>query len=306
MNEVITKLDNYYHDLLELLPRLAMAILIFVIGILIANWISDRLKKRIQSKARDKLLGGFLAKSIKIVLLVIIFMVVLNIAGLSGISKAIFATAGASAVIIGFAFKDIAQNFLAGIILAFNRPFNIADTVQVEDVFGKVMEMEFRYTRIATFDGKDVYIPNSDVLTKPVYNYTQNGFFRTDFVLGIAYENDATEAKKLIQQCLDQDMELVHDEEHVNFVTEDEVASSTVNLRVYIWVETKDFMRHMLEVRGRIITKTKTFLESNGYNLPANITALKFYEASKPIKIDINNSQLNATPATNNEEKTKD
>ena len=289
MNEIISKLDNYYHELLKLLPRLVLAILIFVIGILIANWISDRLKKRIQTKARDQLLGGFLAKSIKIVLLVIIFMVVLNIAGLSGISKAIFATAGASAVIIGFAFKDIAQNFLAGIILAFNRPFNISDTVQVENVFGKVMEMEFRYTRIVTFDGKDVYIPNSDVLTKPVYNYTQNGFFRTDFILGIAYENDATKAKNLIQHCLDQDQELVHDDQHINFVAEDEVAPSTVNLRVYIWIETKDFMRHMLQVRGRVITRTKTFLESQGYNLPATITELKFYDASNPIKINNGN-----------------
>jgi len=288
MKEIMTRLDTYYTELLKLLPRIALAIVILVIGILVANWISARLKKRIQSKAHDKLLGGFLAKSIKLVIIIVVFLVVLNIAGLSGISKAIFATAGASAVVIGFAFKDIAQNFLAGIILAFNRPFDIADTVQIEDVFGKVMEMEFRYTRIATFDGKDVYIPNSDVLTKPVYNYTQNGFFRTDFVLGIAYENDAEEAKKLIQQCLDQDKELVHDEEHINFVAEDEVAPSTVNLRIYVWIATEDFRRHMLEVRGRVITRTKTFLESHGYNLPANISELKFYDASSPIEVHHN------------------
>ncbi len=102
------------------------------------------------------------------------------------------------------AFKDIAENFLAGIILAFNRPFNLNDTVKIEDVFGKVIQMEFRYTKIDSFDGRSVYIPNSDVLTKPVFNYKEDGFFRTGFILGIAYEKDTNEAKKNIQKILDE------------------------------------------------------------------------------------------------------
>ena len=235
-------------------------------------------------------MSSFLAKTIKLVLIIIIFLLTLNIAGLDSISKAIFATAGASALLIGFAFKDIAENFLAGIILAFNRPFNVHDTVKIEDVFGKVAAMEFRYTKISTFDGRNVYIPNSDVLTKPVYNYTEDGFFRTDFILGIAYENDTNKAKKLIQQCLDEIDELVHDDHHINFVVEDEVAPSTVNLKIYIWVSTDDFRRNMLEIRGKVITKTKTLLESNGFNLPAGITELKFYDASNPFELKNNNS----------------
>ena len=78
----------------------------------------------------------------------------------------------------------------------------------------------------------------------------------------------------------------MHDDLHVNFVTEDEVAPSTVNLKIYIWISTVDFRRQMLEIRGRVITKTKTLLESNGFNLPAEITELKFYDASSPFKVD--------------------
>ncbi len=77
----------------------------------------------------------------------------------------------------------------------------------------------------------------------------------------------------------------MHDEHHINFVVEDEVASSTVNLKTYVWVHTKDFRRNMLQTRGRVITETKTALESSGFNLPAEITELKFYDASSPIKI---------------------
>ena len=117
---------------------------------------------------------------------------------MSGIGSAIRGTAGASVIVLGFAFKDIAENFIAGVILSFNRPFHINDTVQIEEVFGKVKSMEFRYTKTATFDGRNVYIPNADILTKPVVNFTEDGFFRTDFLVGITYENNIEEAKKII------------------------------------------------------------------------------------------------------------
>lgn len=287
MNEIIKKLETYYTAFLKSIPRIGLAILILIIGILIANWLTSFFQKKLNKKSHDPLMSRFLSKAAKIILIVIIFLLALNAAGLSGIAAAITATAGASAVVLGFAFKDIAENFLAGVILAFNRPFHVDDTVQIESVFGKVKSMEFRYTKIITFDGRSVYIPNSDVLTKPVFNYTEDGFFRTDFILGIAYENDTNKAKQLIQQCLDEHDELVHDEQHTNFVVEDELAPSTVNLKVYMWVHTKDFRRNMLEVRGRVITKTKTVLESNGFNLPAEIRELKFYDASKNFAVDV-------------------
>ncbi len=253
MEEVINKLSSYYHIFLKLLPRLALAIFVLVIGILLANWISNLIKEKIRKKSHDPLMSGFLSKAIKLVFIILICLLTLQVAGLSGIAAAILATAGASAVVLGFAFKDIAENFLAGMILAFNRPFKVNDTVKVEDVFGKVKEMEFRYTKIITFDGRSVYIPNSDVLTKPVYNYTEDGFFRTDFVIGIAYENDIQKAKDIIKDILKNARGIVNDEVHSSFVVEDELAASTVNLKVYLWVHTDDFRRGMLETRGQLI-----------------------------------------------------
>ncbi len=287
MEEIVKKLSSYYHSFLKLVPRLAVAILILVIGILIANWITRVIKNKINARSHDPLMSGFLSNAIQLVFYILIGLLTLQIAGLSGIAGAILATAGASAVVIGFAFKDIAENFLAGMILAFNRPFKVNDTVKVEDVFGKVKEMEFRYTKILTFDGRSVYIPNSDVLTKPVFNYTEDGFFRTDFIVGIAYENDVQKAKDIILTCLQNEPDVVNDETHTSFVAEDELAASTVNLKIYLWVETDDFRRGMLETRGRMIQKVKTALETEGFNLPADIRELKFYDASSPVKINV-------------------
>ena len=72
------------------------------------------------------------------------------------------------------------------------------DIVSIGDVFGKITSMEFRYTKIRTFDGKNVYIPNSDVIKKPVQNYTEEGAIRLDYVVGIDYENNIHNAKKIM------------------------------------------------------------------------------------------------------------
>lgn len=159
------------------------------------------------------------------------------------------------------------------------------DTVQIEAVFGKVKDMQFRYTKIVTFDGRNVYIPNSDVLTKPVSNYTEDGFYRAEFVVGIAYENDPEKAKEIIRECLQKSDGVAQDEAHVNFVVEDELAASTVNLKVFFWVHTDDFRRGMLETRGNLIRLVKSEREGAGFNLPADIREIKFYDASNPIQV---------------------
>lgn len=286
MNEILKRLEVYYHSFLKAVPRIALAILIVIIGILVASWLTSLFQKKIRNKSHDQLMSNFLAKAIRLVLIIGIILLALNTAGLSGIAAAIVATAGASAIVIGFAFKDIAENFLAGIILAFNRPFNIDDTVQIENVFGKVKSMEFRYTKIATFDGRNVYIPNADVLTKPVFNYTEDGFYRSDFIVGIAYENDIEKAKQLILACFEEEDNVVKDDAHINFVAEDELAASTVNLKVFFWVSTKDFRRGTLQTRGKLMQSVKTKLEANGFNLPAEIRELKFYDASKSFAVN--------------------
>lgn len=286
MNEILKRLEVYYDAFLKTLPRIGLAIVIVILGIVITRWLTGIMKNKIKRQSHDPLMSNFLSKAVKIILFICIFLLALHTAGLSSIAGAILATAGASAVVLGFAFKDIAENFLAGVILAFNRPFQVDDTVQIENIFGKVKSMEFRYTKITTFDGRNVYIPNSDILTKPVMNFTEDGFYRSDFIVGIAYENDIEKAKELILSCMDNDADIVKDEQHVNFVAEDELAASTVNLKVFFWVTTDDFRRGTLQTKGRLIQRVKTGLEEAGFNLPANITELKFYDASKsfPVK----------------------
>lgn len=291
-NTVTDSFIDFYNNLIAQLPGIGLGILIVILGFLIASWLGQFTSRRISRKTHDPLMSRFLGQAIKYVLIIITIMVALKAAGLGSIATGILTAAGASAVILGFAFKDIGENFISGIILAFNRPFDVDDTVEIGENFGKVKALEFRYTKLKTFDGKDVYIPNSDVLTKPVTNYTEDGFFRWDFVIGIAYEDDIQGAKKTILDALKKEPNVVEDEEHENFVVENELATSTVNLKVFFWVDTNDFRRMAMITKGNVIRNVKEALTNDGYYLPADIQEIKLYGAEKgfPIRLERDDS----------------
>lgn len=278
-------LNSFYNSFIDQLPGMAIAVLIVVLGFLIASWIGQFTRRRISARTQDPLMSKFLGKAIKYILIIITVMIALRAAGLGGIATGILTAAGASAVVLGFAFKDIGENFIAGIILTFNRPFDVNDTVEIGDNFGKVKALEFRYTKLKTFDGKDVYIPNSDVLTEPVTNYTEDGFFRWDFIIGIAYEDNIEGAKETIMNALRKEPNVIEDDEHENFVIEDQLATSTVNLKVFFWVDTMDFRRMALITKGNVVRNVKEALEEAGYYLPADIQEIKLYGGEKEFNV---------------------
>ncbi len=287
--ETISQSFSYFFkNFVNQVPKIALGIGIIILGVLLGAIIGNFVRKRLSKKTNDPLMSRFLGKSIRVIFIIVAIMIGLKAAGLGGIATGILTAAGASALVLGFAFKDIGENFIAGIILSFNRPFNINDTVEMGSNFGKVKELDFRYTKLKTFDGKDVYIPNSDVLTQPVTNYTEDGFFRWSFVIGIAYEDNIDGAKQTVMDALHSEPNVIEDEEHENFVIEDELATSTVNLKVFFWVDTKDFRRMALITKGNVVRHVKEALEKNGYYMPADIQEIKLYGKEKdlPIRFD--------------------
>tara|TARA_R110002074_G_scaffold197610_15_gene365035 strand:- start:28635 stop:29534 length:900 start_codon:yes stop_codon:yes gene_type:complete len=282
---------SFYNQLIQQLPGIGMGILIIILGLLLGTFIGNVVKKRISNKTRDPLMSTFLGKAIKYIFIIIAIMLALEASGLGAIAAGILTAAGASAVVLGFAFKDIGQNFIAGIIMAFGRPFDIDDTVEIGENFGKVKALEFRFTKLKTFDGKDVYIPNSDVLTKPVTNYTEDGFFRWDFIVGIAYEDNIEGAKATIMEALRKEPNVIEDDEHQNFVSEEALATSTMNLKIYFWVDTTDFRRSALITKGNVIRNVKESLMEAGYYLPADIQEIKLYGKETEFAVRMNTTK---------------
>lgn len=269
-------------------PGIFLAVLIVALGILISSKIGQLSRRILSKKVDDAIMVNFLGKAVKISFSGLFIMYALQVAGLHGIATGVLTAAGASAVIIGFAFRDIGENFISGIILSFNRPFNVDQTVSIGDIFGKVKNIEFRYTKLKTFDGRDVYIPNSDVIKKPVYNYTEDGFFRFDFVVGVAYEDDIIAAQNLIMKVVNETESVYEDDLHSNFIITDELAINTVNFKVHFWVKTFEYGKEALLIKGRVVTAVKNALVKEGFNLPANVQELKLYGNQYALPVSVN------------------
>lgn len=282
---------QFYQNFIDQLPKIGLGLLVIILGVLIGIWLGRFFTRRISARTSDPLMSRFLGKAIRFMIIITAIMLGLKAAGLGGIATGILTAAGASAVVLGFAFKDIGENFISGIILAFNRPFDVDDTVEIGENFGKVKALEFRYTKLKTFDGKDVYIPNSDVLTKPVTNYTEDGFFRWSFTVGIAYEDNIDGAKKTVMQALRKEPAVIEDEVHRSFVIEDELATSTVNLKVFFWVDTKDFRMQASITKGNVVRSVKEALMDQGFYLPADIQEIKLYGGEKEFPVKLSQNQ---------------
>lgn len=293
-NDTLTKLKiaikEHFNNIIEQVPEIIVAILIVTIGVLISNFIAKIFRKTISKRTQDPLMTNFLTKSIKLGLIILVIMFALKIAGLGGIATGLLTAAGASAVIIGFAFKDIGENFISGVILSFNRPFDVNDTVMIGDIFGKVKTMEFRYTKLKTFNGRDVYIPNSDIIKKAVYNYTEDGFYRLDFIVGIDYDDNIDTAKNVIIDAVVNTIGVINTEEHQCFVTVDGLDVSTVNLKVIFWTKTKEYKRGALEIKSDVIKNVKNVIIENGLNMPADIKEIKLYGSQNSIPVTVSKS----------------
>lgn len=278
---------NSWENILAHLPRVFAAVILFTIGWYIIKYFSLFFKKTIGSRMKNSLISNFLLKSIRTVLVIFLLIFVINIAGFESISTALFTAAGASALIFGFAFKDIGENFISGVILSFNRPFDVNDTVSIGDVFGKVKSIEIRFTKIKTFDGKDVYIPNSDVIKKVVYNFTEDGYIRLDFLVGIAYEENIQEAEKVILAAVREVDGVVENDNHEIFSSVDELAVSTVNLKIYFWVRTYEYRKQAHQIKSDVVSNVKKALVEKAINMPADIKEIKLYgsQAEIPVKI---------------------
>jgi small-conductance mechanosensitive channel len=192
--------DSWYW--LDVLKVTGISLAILVGFYLLANYLQGLLKIRLIKKMDDPLLANFLSVFFRFVILLIGLMVIFRVVGLTGVVSGLLAGAGISAFVIGFALKDIGENFIAGILLAFKRPFRLGDVVDIGNLRGTVISLNLRDTQIKTADGKDVFIPNAQIIKNPLVNFTIDGFLRYDFIIGLDYESDYQRAIDVIREVV--------------------------------------------------------------------------------------------------------
>jgi len=266
----------------SLLKTIGLSLAILLAFYFFANILQKFLKKRLLVRMDDPLLANFLSVVFRLIIILLGFLLVFRIIGLTGLVSGLLAGAGITAFVIGFALKDIGENFLAGILLAFKRPFRVGDIVDINGMGGVVLTLNLRDTQIKTSDGKDVFIPNATIIKNPLVNFTIDGYLRYDFIVGLDYGSDYQAARALILEAIQKVPGVLLDTK-TPMVWVSDLAESTLNLQVTFWVDTFDRKIADLEVKSQAIIQVLTTLEKAGYNLPARVLEIKNYR-DEPIK----------------------
>ena len=283
--EKVTKLYNEAIQYFEMnYFNLGVTLLFLVIGFVVSNFIQRRVRLRLINKSPNHITANFTSQIIGFVFKSIVIFTTLYLLELSSFTNKLLAGAGLLTFVIGFALKDIGENFLAGIILAFKSPFRLDDLIEVNGIIGHVKDISIRETMIKTPDGKDVFLPNAIILKNPLYNYTLDGFLRYQFMIGIAYENNPTDAIKLILETVNK-VEGVLKGDKKPSITIHELATNSININIQFWVDTFKSTRRSVHntIRSQVMSDVVAALSSNGYSLPANIVELKNYDSANKI-----------------------
>jgi small conductance mechanosensitive channel len=137
---------------------------------------------------------------------------------------------------VGFAIQDVSKNFIAGILLLLQQPFDIGDSIEVGGFSGKVMVVDLRATEMRTFDGRHVLIPNADVYTQPIVNFTRADKRRISFDIGVAYDSDLEKVKRTALEAI-QGLDGLLQDPAPN-VYYHSFNPSTIDFTIYYWVDT--------------------------------------------------------------------
>ncbi|MEO8209957.1 MAG: mechanosensitive ion channel domain-containing protein [bacterium] len=280
--EFITILNDFWQRLLKILPSLSISIIVLIIFLFLGNNVSSFFRKRLYAKSNDVLLSNFLGKISKWIFLIVGFVISMEVLGLATIASGIITGAGVSAIIIGLAFKNIGENFLSGLLLAFNRPFNVGDLVETAGYTGTITSLDFRTTNIKTENGQNVFIPNSMIINNPLKNISREGLRRFDFIIQIDYSNNIKKVKDLILAAVNEVEEVLKDPAPIVVVDQ---LTTAVNVKTYFWIDALKADRTTIEVRGDVVEKSNNNLTSAGIII-SDLTQIKIVNEVIPIKVN--------------------
>ncbi|HJQ26054.1 MAG TPA: mechanosensitive ion channel family protein [Blastocatellia bacterium] len=269
------KINSLLNGAVAILPNLVLAIVMFAVALLLSRWLKRLIGGAYSERHRN--LGILMGRLTQWLVISFALLVTMSIVLPSFHARDLIQILGISGVAIGFAFRDILQNFLAGILLLLAQPFRLGDEIAVGNYEGVVQEIQGRATLIKTYDGYLVVIPNSAVYTQSVKIFNAYPVRRTAIDVGIGFGDDVDEARRLMLEAIS-GVDGVLTEPPPSVVTK-AFGDSGVILRARWW--TKSPRREMVRVRDYVIPAIRRKLGENGIDLPYPTQQVLFHDQTE-------------------------
>jgi small-conductance mechanosensitive channel len=247
----------------ENLPNYLIAIIAFVATLFLSRvtrqWVKQSVKKRVEDPETQELVARIARWT---VLLLGTLTAVNQIPGIN--VSSLLTGLGVLGFTIGFALQDIARNFIAGLLLLMRQPFSVGDSVEIAGHAGTVLDITTRDTVIKTWDGVMEIIPNLDVYTNPIVNYSELPLRRRTVMIGLGYGEDVDRARAAFLNAI-RSTEGVAEEPAPEMITE-ELGDSALTIAVRFWVNQET--HNLFAVHSKVVEALNRTAEREGIDLP--------------------------------------
>lgn len=264
VNGFVQYLQDHIPDMVSFGIRVAVALLIFIIGRFIIQLIRKSVKHSIERSSVDTGVAQFTDSLLKFGLYVLLIMIVAGNLGIEVSSiTALFAAAGVG---ISLALQGTLSNLAGGVQILFLKPFVVGDYI-IEDTNkneGTVKEIKVFYTKLSTLDNKTIVIPNGILTGNSLTNVTAKAERQLDLKVGISYQSDLKKAKDTLEKLIQENPNIIKEEEWKVFV--DSLGDSAVILGMRAWVKTDEYW----PTRWKILEDIKLQFDAEGIEIPYN------------------------------------
>jgi small-conductance mechanosensitive channel len=257
-------LSGLWRGFMRSLPLFLLGLLILALSGVAGTMATRGMRIALRKRIRSRLLRGVLARAVGVGIFVIGAYIVLRVSGLTQLALTVIGGTGLIGLVLGIAFRDITENFLASIFLSIQRPFETGDLVEIAGVTGSVQQLNVRTTILMTTDGNLFQVPNAMVYKSTLRNFTANPNRRESFVVGIGYDDHIDEAQEIAREVLNEHPAVLKEPEPM--VLADSLGPATVNLRVYFWLNGRE--HSWLKVKSSVIRLVKLAFQRHGISMP--------------------------------------
>lgn len=262
MDSLLTSMKDVEWQTLAVVwgARAAAAILLLLLGMWIARLLVNAGRRALDRAGVDTMLSSFLRNVAYAALIVVVIVMVLGTLGVQ--TTSLLAVLGAAGLAIGLALQGSLSNIAAGIMLITLRPFRSGDFVSIAGEEGSVEQVKVFQTILRTVDNRIVTLPNSQITTAPIINFTARESRRADIVVGIGYEQEIGRARRLLLDIAKRHPKVL--DEPAADVLASNLGESSVDLTLRAWIATPDY----LVTRSDLVEAIHTEMGKAGINIP--------------------------------------
>ncbi len=287
-HDAYTTIDKIMDSFWQRLPYIAIAITVFVIFWLLTKLFKLFIRKTLENRSYTRQNLVLVLNRVGSTFIIFLRFLIALVIAIPGFTPSqLIGALGIGSVAIGFAFKDIFQNLLSGILILISEPFRIGDDIVVNGMEGNVEDIQIRATFLRSPDGRRIVIPNATVYTSAV---TVNNAYqrrRCEFVVGIGYEDDMQKAKQIIMDILDHNLNVLSQPGFSVNVTA--LADFSINLTVRWWVNTTETSTStsISEIQELVVTA----FDEKGISIPYPVQEVKVYRGDQSEQADSSDKQ---------------